>query len=279
VTEATPEGLAEAESAWALPDLLVIDGGKGQLATALAALKDVGINWSAELDVIGLAKERTHAEADEEGDMDQPDRVFLPRTKDPIKLRQNTAELFVLSRIRDEAHRVAVGFHKKLRSKRTIRSQLADIRGVGPKRQTALLRALGSVRRIRECSIDELAAVPGMSRRAAEAVAAFFGHTAVPDHDEDTAAPADTPANTPVNAKDATPATPATKGAAPTTTIVEESNNAAENFAEDAASAELAEIGEADPEAALFAEVAALSREVSRRADESPETPAPSPER
>lgn len=161
--------------AWALPDLLVIDGGKGQLATALAALKDVGINWAAELDVIGLAKERETGELSEGGKPEkQPDRVFLPRTKDPIKLRPNTAELFVLSRIRDEAHRFAVTFHQKLRDKRTIRSQLADIPGVGPKRQVALLKALGSVRRVRTATVEELAAVPGMTLRAAQAVVAFY---------------------------------------------------------------------------------------------------------
>lgn len=157
------------ESSWALPDLLVVDGGKGQLATALAALKDVGINWAAELDVVGLAKERTDGEG-----VEQPDRVFLPRTKDPIRLRPNTAEMFVLSRIRDEAHRFAVGFHRKLRKKRTLQSQLDEIRGLGPKRRAALLRGLGSVRAIREASLDQLAEVPGMTKAAAAAVHAYF---------------------------------------------------------------------------------------------------------
>lgn len=160
---------AAAADPWGLPDLLVIDGGKGQLATALAALRDLGINWAAELDVIGLAKEREDASGDR-----KPDRVFLPRTKDPIRLRDNTAELFVLSRIRDEAHRFAVSFHHKLREKRTIRSALQEIPGIGPKRQQALLRQLGSVRRIRTASRQELLAVPGMSEAAVEAVLHFF---------------------------------------------------------------------------------------------------------
>ena len=162
-------GETSAEDPWGLPDLLVIDGGKGQLATALAALKDIGLNWAAELDVIGLAKEREDVSGDR-----KPDRVFLPRTKDPIRLRDNTAELFVLSRIRDEAHRFAVGFHQKLREKRTIRSQLQDIPGIGPRRQQALLRTLGSVRRIRIASREELLAVPGMTEAAADAVRHFF---------------------------------------------------------------------------------------------------------
>ena len=169
--EAALEEAAEApsEDPWGLPDLLVIDGGKGQLATALAALKDIGLNWAAELDVIGLAKEREDVSGDR-----KPDRVFLPRTKDPIRLRDNTAELFVLSRIRDEAHRFAVAFHQKLREKRTIRSQLQDIPGIGPRRQQALLRTLGSVRRIRIASREELLAVPGMTEAAADAVRHFF---------------------------------------------------------------------------------------------------------
>ena len=107
-----------------------------------------------------LAKEREDASGDR-----KPDRVFLPRTKDPIRLRDNTAELFVLSRIRDEAHRFAVSFHHKLREKRTIRSALQEIPGIGPKRQQALLRQLGSVRRIRTASRQELLAVPGMRDR------------------------------------------------------------------------------------------------------------------
>ncbi|HNN95947.1 MAG TPA: excinuclease ABC subunit UvrC, partial [Pseudomonadota bacterium] len=163
--------MAASTSSWALPDLLVIDGGKGQLATALVALKDVGINWSAELDVIGLAKERTDSEGEE-----HPDRVFLPRTKDPIRLRPNTAEMFVLSRIRDEAHRFAVGFHRKLRKKRSLQSQLDEIRGLGPKRRAALLRGLGSVKAIRAASLDELSQVEGMTKAAAAAVYAYF-HT------------------------------------------------------------------------------------------------------
>ena len=169
--EAALEEAAEApsEDPWGLPDLLAIDGGKGQLATALAALKDIGLNWAAELDVIGLAKEREDVSGDR-----KPDRVFLPRTKDPIRLRDNTAELFVLSRIRDEAHRFAVAFHQKLREKRTIRSQLQDIPGIGPRRQQALLRTLGSVRRIRIASREELLAVPGMTEAAADAVRHFF---------------------------------------------------------------------------------------------------------
>jgi excinuclease ABC subunit C len=155
---------------WVVPDLLVIDGGKGQLSTALAALKDAQIDTGMNgIDVVGLAKERE----DKEGEK-QPDRVFLARAKDPIKLRPNSAELFILSRIRDEAHRFAVTFHKKLRRRRTLRSALEDVPGVGAKRKKMLLTHLGSLRQIKASTVEELARVPGMSMKAAEAVMEYF---------------------------------------------------------------------------------------------------------
>src|SRR5581483_1693364 len=130
------------QKGWVVPDLLVIDGGKGQLSTALAALRDaqidVGMNG---LDVVGLAKEHVDAAGEK-----QPDRVFLAKAKDPIRLRANSAELYMLSRIRDEAHRFAVTFHKKLRRRRTLRSALEDVPGVGQKRKRELLRAFGSLK-------------------------------------------------------------------------------------------------------------------------------------
>jgi excinuclease ABC subunit C len=158
------------EAGWVLPDLLVIDGGKGQLSTALAALRDaqidVGMNG---LDVVGLAKERE----DESGEK-QPDRVFLARAKDPIRLRANTAELFLLMRVRDEAHRFAVTFHKKLRRRRTLRSALEDVPGVGQKRKRELLKHFGSLKKVRAATVEELARAPGMTTAAAEAVVRYF---------------------------------------------------------------------------------------------------------
>src|SRR5262249_6060342 len=163
---------------------LVIDGGKGQLSTALAALKDaqidVGMNG---IDVVGLAKERQGSPpkdggaggtaGGQEGE-EQPDRVFLARAHEPLKLRPNSAELFVLSRIRDEAHRFAVTFHKKLRRRRTLRSALEDVPGVGMKRKKMLLSHLGSLRNIKASTVEELARVPGMNLKAAEAVVSYF---------------------------------------------------------------------------------------------------------
>jgi excinuclease ABC subunit C len=177
----------EGEKAWPLPDLLVIDGGKGQLATAMAALGDVGVDTGHDgIDVVGLAKERE----DEAGEK-QPDRVFLPRVKDPIRLRANATELFVLARIRDEAHRFAVTFHKSLRRRRTLRSALEDVAGVGPKRKRELLKRFGSLKKVREATVEELAAAPGMTRAAAKAVRSFFdeGEPVQPHESQGEAAP------------------------------------------------------------------------------------------
>jgi excinuclease ABC subunit C len=156
---------------WEAPDLLVVDGGKGQLGTALAALRDLGFDMVGErgFDAIGLAKERDDAEGEA-----QPDRVYLRGVKDPVKLRPSSTELMVLARIRDEAHRFANTFHRSLRDRRTLRSSLDDVPGVGQKRKVLLLRTFGSVKKIREASADELAAVPGMSKKAAQAVVQFF---------------------------------------------------------------------------------------------------------
>src|SRR5262249_53063102 len=121
-------------------------------------------------DVIALAKERTDVAGS-----DHPDRVFLRNIKDPLQLRPNSTELFLLARIRDEAHRFANTFHQKLRKKRTLRSALEDVPGVGPKRQRELLKHFGSLKKIKAASLDEIAGAPGMNRATAEAVKKFFG--------------------------------------------------------------------------------------------------------
>ncbi|HWN68817.1 MAG TPA: helix-hairpin-helix domain-containing protein, partial [Haliangium sp.] len=161
---------AAAGAGWEAPDLLVVDGGKGQLNQALTALRDLGVAITAEkgFDVIGLAKER------DTGGETLPDRVFLRNRKDAIRLRPNTAELFLLSRIRDEAHRFANTFHRDRRKRAALRSSLEDIPGIGQKRRRALLRHFGSLKAIKQASLDELTAAPGMGRKAAEAVLRFF---------------------------------------------------------------------------------------------------------
>jgi excinuclease ABC subunit C len=174
----------EKKKGWVTPDLLVIDGGKGQLSTAVAALRDAQIDIGMNgMDVIALAKERE----DDKGEK-QPDRVFRLNAKDPIKLRANTSEMFLLSRIRDEAHRFAVTFHKKLRRRRTLRSALEDVPGVGQKRKRELLKFFGSLKKVRAASVEELQRAPGMSRTAAEAVVRYFQGQADPTPPPETGA-------------------------------------------------------------------------------------------
>ena len=108
------------------------------------------------------------------GGTTKPDRVFLPNAKDAIPIRTNSAEMFVLQQLRDEAHRFAISFHRNSRRRLTLRSALSDIPGIGPGRQRQLLRHFGSVKRVREATVDELAAVAGMTRTSAEAVFAHW---------------------------------------------------------------------------------------------------------
>jgi excinuclease ABC subunit C len=159
------------EKGWEFPELLVIDGGKGQLSSALAAIEDLGIELGSErgFDVVGLAKER-----DDRSGTSHPDRVFLRNAKDAIHLRANTAELFVLAQLRDEAHRFANTFHKQQRKKRSLQSAIDQVPGIGPKRRRALLRSFGSIKALRAASVEEIAAVESMTRSAAEAVVAYL---------------------------------------------------------------------------------------------------------
>jgi excinuclease ABC subunit C len=149
-----------------LPDLLVIDGGKGQLGSAHAALKDAGLE--NRIDVVGLAKSRELESPNRDAPaVRSPERVFVLGQKDPIILNQNSTELFLLTRMRDEAHRFAITYQQKLMRRRNFRSVLEDIPGVGEGRKVALLRRFGSLKRIREASIEELsdAVGPGIAER------------------------------------------------------------------------------------------------------------------
>lgn len=282
----------EGDAGWELPDLIVIDGGKGQLGMALAAARDVGIDVrpGQGLPIVGLAKERDVVAADEargeavgapsaEGavardavaigasvdqavaggamvtaaaalleapdapgsgerapeaapaadvptateaggeaevapsgsgrgrrgrpskagttagkgadkpasgtdpapagaEVRRPDRIFLAHAKDAIPIRPSSAEMFVLQHLRDEAHRFAVAFHRRRRGNLTLRSALADIVGIGPGRQRSLLRHFGSLKKIRDATAEELAAVSGMTATAAAAVFARLGSPA-----------------------------------------------------------------------------------------------------
>ena len=178
---------ASDDPAWARPDLLVIDGGKGQLGMAVTALTDLGIQLGGEtgMEVIGLAKER---ELDAGS---APDRIYRRNVKDSIALRPNSPELYVLARIRDEAHRFANTFHRDRRTKQSLRSELDEIPGIGTTRRQRLLKHFGSVRAVRQATLDELAKAPGMNRKAAEQVAQYFaqrelqGDDAEPTQDVD----------------------------------------------------------------------------------------------
>ncbi|MDY7225247.1 excinuclease ABC subunit UvrC [Hyalangium rubrum] len=156
-----------------LPDLLVIDGGKGQLASAHAAMKDLGVEG---VDVVGLAKSRDQEVFDrDEESARSPERLFVLGRKDPIVLPQNSAEIFMLTRMRDEAHRFAITYQAKDLRKSRIRSALEDIPGVGQTRRRLLLRHFGSLKRVQDATIEELAEVVGPS--VAERVhAALHGH-------------------------------------------------------------------------------------------------------
>ena len=141
-----------------LPELVVIDGGKGQLSAAAAALEDLGLKDVA---VISLAK--------------REEEVFRPGQREPLRLSRRDRALHLLQRIRDEAHRFAVSYNRKLRRKRTLKSELGDIPGIGPRRQQALLTRFGSVRGIREASPEEIARVPGFSDNLANRVLTYLG--------------------------------------------------------------------------------------------------------
>jgi excinuclease ABC subunit C len=142
-------------NAWSLlPDLLVVDGGKGQLNAALQVLDEFELRDA--VPIVGLAK--------------REEEIFLPGQSESVLLPRNSQGLFLMQRIRDEAHRFAVEYHRKLRDQRGLASQLDEVPGVGPRRRQALLKTFGSLDAIRAASVDELAAVPGMTRNAAEQV-------------------------------------------------------------------------------------------------------------
>jgi excinuclease ABC subunit C len=139
------------------PDLVLVDGGKGQLAEALAVLQDLGLD---DLPLAALAKRN--------------EELFLPGRAQPVALPRDSQALFLVQRVRDEAHRFAVTFNRKLRRDAGLRSSLEEIPGIGPKRRRALLTAFGSLDAIRAASLDDLAAVSGMTRRAAEHIKAYL---------------------------------------------------------------------------------------------------------
>jgi len=156
-----------------LPDLLVVDGGKGQLGVVRAALHDAGL----EVPAIGLAKERDEASPSprvrRSGGL-KSERVFLPGRKEPVLLGASSRGLLLLQRVRDESHRFAIEFQRALRNRASLTSVLQEIPGIGPAKRRALLKHLGSLRAVREADLTVLAAVPGLSARDAQTVRRFF---------------------------------------------------------------------------------------------------------
>ena len=147
-------GLPEAE----LPDLIVIDGGKGQLSSALEIIRQQA--GHKKVPVVGLAK--------------QFELVFREGESEPVVLPRHSQALYLIQRIRDEAHRFAITYHRKLRGKRNLVSVLDHIVGIGPKRRQALWSHFGTLAKIKSASVEELAEVDGMNMPAAEAVYNFF---------------------------------------------------------------------------------------------------------
>ena len=152
-----------------LPDLVLLDGGRGQLNVAREVFKKLQIQG---VELISLAKERMMAGPLSRGKIEE--KVYHPRFKSFLALGKHSSLLNFLDSVRDEAHRFAIAYHKKIRSKGTIKSILGEIPGIGPGRQKELLQFFGSVDKIKEASAAELARVPRMGRRAAQAVYDFF---------------------------------------------------------------------------------------------------------
>lgn len=139
-----------------MPDLVLIDGGKGQLGAALAAIGSLGLS----LDVAALAKEFEY--------------IFLPGREAPVILPEDSPAQKLVQRIRDEAHRLALGYHRKLRGKRIVESELDKISGVGEKKKQALLRYFGSVEKLRKADVEEIGKVAGVRKKDAEEVWKYF---------------------------------------------------------------------------------------------------------
>ncbi len=186
-----------------LPDVILVDGGKGQLNVAIAACKDVRVpvgeggvylagvakarSWSEGVDRRarpGTVREDrddvTVAEDQQESALQMsPERLFLPHVKDPVVLRPHTADRFLVEQLRDEAHRFAITGHRGRRKRRTLRSVLDDIPGVGPARRRALLKALGGVDAIARAPVDDIAKVGGVGRAMALKIKAALGDPAI----------------------------------------------------------------------------------------------------
>jgi excinuclease ABC subunit C len=171
--QASAEEVGDERPDWALPDLLVVDGGRGQLGVALAAARDLGLH---QLKIVGLAKEKENVAGDK-----LIDRVYLPGQKNPVGLRPNAPELFILARARDEAHRFANRSRSKAGKRRRLASSLEGVAGIGPKTRQLLLRQLGGSARVRAATDQELLAIAGVTARHVKALRAHFAAVTAAD--------------------------------------------------------------------------------------------------
>ena len=143
------------DAVWTLlPDLVLLDGGRGQLGVGLGVLEEYSLRDT--VPIVALAKER--------------EEMFLPERDEPLRLPSRSQGLFLVQRIRDEAHRYAITQHRRTRRKEALASELEEIPGIGPRRRQALLKAFGSLDGVRKASLEELSAVPGMTHPAAQSV-------------------------------------------------------------------------------------------------------------
>jgi excinuclease ABC subunit C len=148
---------AAAESFRETPDLVLIDGGKGQLSAALQVFLQMGLK---DIPLASLAK--------------QQEEIYVPERPDPVVLPRNSQALFLVQRARDEAHRFAVTFHRERRQSSSMQSALDLVPGIGPKRKRALIRTFGSAKGIKDASVEELAAAPGMTVKLAEKIKQYL---------------------------------------------------------------------------------------------------------
>ena len=151
------------EEGWELPDLIVIDGGKGQLGIVSKVIKELG--YLDKIDLISIAKGRKEGEID---------KIYVDGVKTPYLLNDNMQGLYLLMRVRDEAHRFAIEFHKKKRGKEFVASGLDNVPGIGRKRRIALLNHFGSLSKIRSATVEEISLLPGMNKKVAGKLKEYF---------------------------------------------------------------------------------------------------------
>lgn len=174
--EALSRRLKRAEQdGWELPDMILIDGGKGQLNIAYQVLTELGLLGKVALASIAKGREdRYLGRSSREMEIKEGDKIYIPGRKNSIPLSETSQELLFLMRVRDEAHRFAITYHKKLREKKTLESELDSIPRIGKKRKAMLLKRFGTVSAIREASVKEISSIPGMDKRVAEEVKRYL---------------------------------------------------------------------------------------------------------